>query len=153
MNAHTDLPLHAIAAASFDVDSRGRTELGDGGVIGLLMHRAMPYLTCADLRCLVNESHEAERIAARAAVVANGVASLVQADADADSVRAGNFQDGYEIADLLLHFAGTFEHLAGLARIGSEASSMLESIERTAMNGAADEVGPAPGTRRNQASR
>jgi hypothetical protein len=127
MNARTDLPLHAIASAPRGVDTQGRAKLGDGGVIGLLMQRAMPYLTHADLRRLVQESHKAERIAARAAVVANGVACLVQADAAEDSGRIGNFQDGDEIADLLLHFASTFNHLAGLARIGAEASSLLDA--------------------------
>lgn len=127
MNARTDLPLHAIASAPRDIDVLGRSKLGDGGVIGLLMQRAMPYLTHADLRRLVQESHEADLIAARAAVVANGVACLVQSDAASTSSRAGNFQEGDEIADLLLHFANTFDHLAGLAWMGAEASHLLEA--------------------------
>jgi len=125
MNARTALPLHAIADAPREVDSQGRTKLGDGGLIGLLMQRAMPHLTRADLRRLVCESHEVERIAERAAVVAIGVACLVQADASEAGVRIGNFQHGDDIADLLLHFASTFDHIASLARIGSEASSLL----------------------------
>ena len=126
MNASTRKHMRALAEAAEEPTSGDRTKLDEAGAIGLLLQRAMPNLSRADLLALLDESHDAERIAERAATVANGVACLVMADADASGLHAGNFQDGPEVAELVLYFADTFKLLAGLARIGAEASASLE---------------------------
>lgn len=126
MNARSDLHLAALAEAAGAAYAKGSCE-GFSGAIGFLLQKAAPNLSRADLLALRDECFEAEDIASRAARVASGVACLVMTDAGPHGGHAGNFQSGHDVPELLLHFAGTFDHLAALSRLGAEVASLLDA--------------------------
>ena len=109
------LPVEAEASALPSMDTRG--------VLGWLGARALRNATDEELTAFAGLAADAEAIAHRGAVVANGVAFLVMADSDGKG--AGNFRDSEAVADLLLHLGDTFGLVAGLISISEQAEDGL----------------------------
>lgn len=96
-------------------------------LLELLYQKAEPCLTRPDLCRIAREGASyAERVAANAAEVAEGLGALIEADSAAvRNQSSGALQESYEQAELLWHFAEVLRSVQGAAHVASRAASLL----------------------------
>jgi hypothetical protein len=113
--------LRTASAGAID-EQRALGAFNTSSALEMLFRTARAALTTSELEWLAQQaSSHAIEISRRASAVAQGVGCLVLADDGAE----GNFQSSDDVSDLLFHFSGVFEHVAGLTRISDEAAYLL----------------------------
>lgn len=101
------------------------------GVLNELAARSLPFMQQGDLRLVASAAaHLACHVAVSGREVTRGLGFLVGADDDTGGrTRQGNFQDQEDVRALMEHVAHTFDVVAGLAGLVSEARAWMDIRE------------------------
>ncbi len=123
------MSTRSLEAEAAEEDASELVPFSTADCMNLLISKAAPHLSRADLRAIAaGAAEEAQELARSCAEVADALGCLISADGNPGNKQtAGDYQSADDVPGLLFHFARQFGHIEAMASMSTLAHDMLRA--------------------------